>query len=212
MVHAYDLNMQVPDTPNPPADEDCMDVASTGSSGRRPSVLEGKTMFFRRSKRQRTSDSGSVGPAPKHRHLETRSSASLTPGREISPHTKSLRSAVEESDKITGAMEGVVGQGQGASLVEPSIALELSEAESTTTPGLRHAEVRKLLHEVINESLRLGGRPDSAIAEETDGGEIIDVRTRGPNGDLYTKIIEWSVDPQVPETIFGKSQGVRHHK
>ena len=62
----------------------------------------------------------------------------------------------------------------------------LSEAETTTTPGLKHAEVRKLLHEVINESLRLGGRPDSAIAEETDGGEIIDVRTRGPNGDLYS--------------------------
>ena len=212
MVHAYDLNMQVPDTPNAPTDEDCMDIASTGSSGRRTSALEGKTMFFRRSKRQRTSDSGSVGPAPKHRHLETRSSASLTPGRDISPHTKSLRSAVEESDKITGAMEGVIEQGQGASLVEPSIALELSEAETTTTPGLKHAEVRKLLHEVINESLRLGGRPDSAIAEETDGGEIIDVRTRGPNGDLYTKIIEWSVDPQVPETIFGKPRGVRHHK
>ena len=65
-------------------------------------------------------------------------------------------------------------------------ALELSEAETTTTPGLKHAEVRKLLHEVINELLRLGGRPDSAIAEETDGGEIIDVKTRGPNGDLYT--------------------------
>jgi hypothetical protein len=109
---------------------------------------------------------------------------------------------VEESDDLTGAMEGVVRQ--RPSFVEPEIAFETSEPESTTTPGLRHTQVRELLHIVINESLRVGGRPESAIAEDTDGGEVIEVTTRGTNGNPCTKIIEWSVDPQVPETIFGK--------
>ena len=204
MVHAYDLNMQVPDTPNPPNDDESMDVPSAHSSyGRRPSIMvEGKSIFFRRSKRQRTSDSGSIGPAAKHRHLEPRSSAASTPSRGVSPHTASLRTAVEESDGLTGAMEGV--RGQRPALIEPEIAFELSEPESITTPGLRHTQVRDLLHLVINESLRVGGRPESAIAEDTDGGEAIEVMTRGANGDPCTKIIEWSVDPQVPETIFGK--------
>lgn len=192
--------MQVPDTPNPPNDDESMEGQSTASSSRRPSIMvEGKSVFFRRGKRHRTSDSGLSGPAAKHRHLDPRTS---TPLRDVSPHTASLRTAVEESDDIIGGMEGITA-GTPA-LIEPNIAFEMSEPESTVTPGLRHTKVRDLLHLIINESLRVGGRPESAIAEDTDGGEIIEVRNIGSNGDLCTKMIEWSVDPQVPETIFGK--------
>lgn len=194
--------MQVPDTPNPPNDDESMDGQSAVSiNSRRPSiVVEGKSVFFRRSKRQRTSDSGLSSPVAKHRHLDRRRS---TPLRNVSPHTASLQTAVVESDDITGGMEAI--STSRPALVEPNIAIELSEHEPTAvTPGLRHTKVRDLLHLIINESLRVGGRPESAIAEDTDGGEIIEVRTIGSNGDLCTKTIEWSVDPQVPETIFGK--------
>jgi hypothetical protein len=201
VVHAYDLNMQVPDTPDHPNDDESIECQSNVSSdSRRPSELaEGKSVFFRRSKRQRTSDSGLSGPAAKQRHLDPRTS---TPLRDISPHTASLRTAVEESDDITGGMEGITA-GTPA-LIEPNLASEISKPESTVTPGLRHTKVRDLLRLIINESLRVGGRPESAVAEDTDGGEIIEVRTRGSNGDLRTKIIEWSVDPLVPETVFGE--------
>lgn len=203
VVHAYDLNMQVPDTPNPPNDDESMlDTTSmTSSHGKAQDlIVEGKTIFFRRSKRQRTSDSGNSAPVAKHRHLEARNS---TPLRDVSPHTASLRTAVEESGDITGGMEGATGHTRA--LIQPDTAFDMSEPESTTTPGLRHTQVRELLHLTINESLRVGGRPESAIAEDTDGGEIIEVRTRGSNGDSCTKTIEWSVDPQVPETIVGRS-------
>ena len=193
--------MQVPDTPNPPNDDDSTEGLSTGpTNGRRPSIIpEGKSVFFRRSKRQRTSDSGSSGPATKHRHLDPKNS---TPLRDVSPHTASLRTAVEESDDITGGMEGI--SGHTPALIEPEIASEISESESVAvTPGLRHTQIRDLLHLIVNESLRVGGRPESAIAEDTVGGEIIEVNTRGSNGDLCTRIVEWSVDPQVPETVFG---------
>ena len=198
VVHAYDLNMQVPDTPNPPNDDDSPEGLSTGpTNGRRPSIIpEGKSVFFRRSKRQRTSDSGSSGPAAKHRHLDPRNS---TPLRDVSPHTAALRTAVVESDDITGGIPG-----HTAALIEPEIACEMSEPESVAvTPGLRHTQIRDLLHLIVNESLRVGGRPESAIAEDTVGGEIIEVNTRGSNGDPCTRTVEWSVDPQVPETVFG---------
>ena len=200
MVHAYDLNMQVPDTPKPPNEDESMEGMSAISyNSRRPSAdIEGRSIFFRRSKRQRTSDSGNSGPVTKHRHVQSQSSK---PRRQFSPHTASLRTAVEESDIITGGTEHL--SRPTPALVEPEIAFELSEHEYTVTPSLRHTKIRDLLHMTINDSLRIGGRPESAIAEDIDGGETIEVKTRSSNGDSRTKIIEWSVDPQVPETILG---------
>lgn len=199
VVHAYDLNMQVPDTPNPPTEDESMDAMSVVSyNSRRPSInVEGKSIFFRRSKRQRTSDSGNSGPVTKHRHLQSQSS---TPHRQVSPHT-ALRTGVEESGSAAGGMDDF--RGTTPALVEPEIAFELYEPEYTVTPSLRHTKVRELLHMTINDCLRNGGRPESAIAEDIDGGEVIEVKTRSSNGDTRTKIIEWSVDHQVPETIFG---------
>ncbi|KAL6716322.1 hypothetical protein ACLMJK_005888 [Lecanora helva] len=200
VVHAYDLNMQVPDTPNPPNDDESTELVSAESpNGRRSSiVVEGNSVLFHRSKRQRTSDSANSGPAAKHRHLDPEFT---TPLRDVSPHTASVRTAVEESDDITGGVEGL--NPQKPVLIEPAIACEISAPESTVvTPGLRHTQVRDLLHLIVNESLRVGGRPESAVAEDTMGGEIIEVRTRGSNGDPCTRIVEWSVDPQVPDTIF----------
>ena len=197
VVHAYDLNMQVPDTPNPPNDDESMDGMSY--NGRRPSLhIEGKSIFFRRSKRQRTSDSGNSGPVTKHRHLQSQSS---TPRRRVSPPTTSLRIAVEESEGIMGGMHDLTGP--TPAVIEPQIAFEFSEPEYIVTPSLRHTKVRDLLHLTINDCLRNGGRPESAIAEDIDGGEIIEVKTRTSNGASRTKIVEWSVDPRVPETILG---------
>jgi CheY-like chemotaxis protein len=54
---------------------------------------------------------------------------------------------------------------------------------------------------VVHESLRIGGRPDSAIAEETDGGEVIEVRTRSPKGDAIVKFVDWKVESSVPDEM-----------
>lgn len=212
VVHAYDLNMQVPDTPVGDKEDDNMDFQSTTSpDGRRPSLLvEGNSFFFKRSKRQRTgSTEWDPGPPAKHRNVH---STNPSPHRHLSPHTESVRNAVEESDSITrGVHEGLtpvqkgkVSRRQSAAMMD-SDALEGYEPEAVVTPGLRHTKVRDLLRLIVNESLRVGGRPDSAIAEDTDGGEIIEVRTRNANGESSSKIIDWSVDQLVPETIFGIS-------
>lgn len=69
------------------------------------------------------------------------------------------------------------------------------------TPSLRHTNIREVLHYVITDALKVGGRPDSAIAEATDNGERIEVRTRSSNGEASTKWVEWSVSPDVPDSI-----------
>jgi CheY-like chemotaxis protein len=74
-------------------------------------------------------------------------------------------------------------------------------SEHSKVPGLRHTNLREVLQYVINDALKVGGRPDSAIAEATDTGERIEVRTRSSNGEVHTKWIEWTVSADVPETI-----------
>jgi hypothetical protein len=71
-------------------------------------------------------------------------------------------------------------------------------------PGLRHTSLRELFQYVINDGLRVGGRPESAIAQETGTGEFIEVRVRSSSGEEKTKTVEWSVDPVVPDTILSK--------
>lgn len=204
--------MQVPDTPIPTHDDDDMEVQSTVSAeNRRQSLFsEGNTIFFKRNKRQRTgSAEWDAAPPAKHRVVESTNS---TPHRDVSPHTASLRTAVEESDNITSGIQDTlrpIKKGRGprrpsSTLIDPELAFEPYESEAVVTPGLRHTKVRELLRLIVNESLRVGGRPDSAVAEDTDGGEIIEVRTRNSKGETSTKIIDWSVDSLVPETIFGE--------
>jgi CheY-like chemotaxis protein len=74
-------------------------------------------------------------------------------------------------------------------------------SEHSRVPGLRHAYLREVLQYVINDALKVGGRPDSAVAEATDDGERIEVRTRSSNGEVHTKWIEWAVSPDVPDSI-----------
>ncbi|KAL8634531.1 MAG: hypothetical protein Q9228_007874, partial [Teloschistes exilis] len=110
VVHAYDLNMQVPDTPVAPDDES-MDAQSVASlHDRRPNiVIEGNSISFKRSKRRRTTSAEMERPANKHRVLQPSESASE---RGISPHTAALKTAVEESDSLTSRQERKAGYGE----------------------------------------------------------------------------------------------------
>ncbi|KAL9636490.1 MAG: hypothetical protein Q9164_002789 [Protoblastenia rupestris] len=209
VVHAYDLNMQVPDTPVPPNDEESLDAQSVNSSNGRQANLYPQSLSMidvRRSKRQRTSESLEDNSKPPPKQRVPRSSRSNLGG-DVSPHTASLKIAVSEiDDDITDAVKEVTEPASDNKQhhprgIELEAAMDLSEPESVPTPALHHTNVRELLHLIINESLRVGGRPESAFAEETDGGEIIDVRIRNAHGKICSKTIDWSVDPEVPETV-----------
>jgi CheY-like chemotaxis protein len=74
-------------------------------------------------------------------------------------------------------------------------------SEYTRGPTLRHTNLREVLQYVVNDALKVGGRPDSAIAEATETGERIEVRSRSSNGEVSTKWLEWNVSPDVPNSI-----------
>ena len=208
VVHAYDLNMQVPDSPVPPRDDEGVESQSASTAAeKRPNILiEGNDIPVNPHKRRRSpSFDWTDRVSAKHRLID---GAASSPNREVSPHTTEIRSAVEDcgdfSANSSGQETNIKTDVAGSRTRHPDSA-KGTEADSAAMPGLRHTKIRELLHMIVNESLRVGGRPDSAIAEDTDRGEVIEVRARSSKGDASTKIIEWAVDPCVPDTVLGKA-------
>ena len=202
--------MQVPDTPEVSREEDgmtgsCRSIDNSIDS--RPNILiEGSNISVNPYKRRRTAPHDwSYPSSPKQRSIKAPRRGSSA-DREDSPRTAEVKSVVEESDKIVHAtpqrqMEQVladaVGQnsdGSGRPMNRP--------APIFPPLVLQYTKIRELLRLVINESLHVGGRPDSAVAEATPLGERIEVRSRSSDGRSSTKVINWSVDTSVPDSLF----------
>ncbi|RMZ74168.1 sensor histidine kinase response regulator [Pyrenophora seminiperda CCB06] len=201
VVHAYDMNMGVPETPLSPLDK-TPDQWNTFWREMRPDLMiTGNDMSapLRGIKRRRHEVSWADQP------VKTRVARSarqrVRDGYLAEPHTRGTKSCPPDTnsmeiDRIDHSCSHRASQDNCDSTTSPIFASEHSKV-----PGLRHTNLREVLQYVINDALKVGGRPDSAIAEATDTGERIEVRTRSSNGDAHTKWIEWTVSPDVPETI-----------
>ncbi|EZF28525.1 hypothetical protein H101_07794, partial [Trichophyton interdigitale H6] len=226
IVHAYDLNMQVPDTlENSIADDTpCLSrqFSSHPSNELRPIFGAGIDVSINRKRPYGTDSSRGSSPARQPRSVKS-------PRRERS-RTAEVRSVVEESDKIVHStpargdiqdafMDAVAPPDNDADNPENHRGEQSDKASRprkhtrslsrVTRPVpifppmvLHYTKIRELLRLVINESLHVGGRPDSTITIPTDTGERIEIRSRSSNGTASTKQISWSVDDCVPETLY----------
>jgi len=203
VVHAYDMDMSVPDAPPPLPDEPSESSLQTTNShhDRRPEILvAGSNLPLARPNKRRREEafarSASNASSSKAPRLEKAADPSCRCS-ESNEYGEEERSQVEAIAAITG----VPGMATDEPC-SPNISTMPSFANRTIAPGLRHTSLRELLQFVINDSLKIGGRPDSAFARETQLGEIVEVRTRGSDGNSGQKLIEWSIDPSVPTTMF----------
>ncbi|KAJ5342551.1 CheY-like superfamily [Penicillium brevicompactum] len=218
VVHAYDLNMQVPKTPlreeteilgQPaiPPDIPETHVPETHTPETRPSIfIEGNNIAVNPYKRRRSLPL-ETNPRPvRKQRLRAASSR-----QELSPRSEEVKNAVHESDQIVHAIPARQIEAVMANMVDPrpSLAVRRSaphlllEGINVNLRGsaLRFTKLRDLLRLVINESLHVGGRPDSAVSRATECGERIEIRSRSSNGELRTKTVDWSVDPALPDTL-----------
>jgi CheY-like chemotaxis protein len=201
VVHAYDMNMGVPETPLSPMDKGTAN--ETGFLRERPDILvTGQDISinpFRGVKRKRNETIWSDGSV---RNVQPRVSR---------PVRQRIRYSFSEEPPARGSISSHLakkfnnidfsGKTRSRGSMDAASSSPLFASEQSIVPGLRHTNLREVLQLVINDALKVGGRPDSAIAQETDQGEIIEVRTRSSNGQANTKIIEWTVSDDVPETI-----------
>lgn len=196
------MNMGVPETPTTPLDADFSQVNVFLQNSRSEIPITGDTLPFaqyrgiKRKREEVLAWSGQVRVARsarrrvRHSISEEPLSGTARAGRVSKPTT--TVETVEEA-----CSHAAVGHRCD---VDPALS-PMFASEHSTAPGLRYTNLREVIQYVINDALKVGGRPDSAIAEETDHGEKIEVRTRSSNGEARSKMIEWTVTSDVPETI-----------
>lgn len=209
-VHAADMDLTVPE-PAPlflqqqaEANESQSPLNNPVALDRRPEILvAGSNLPLARPNKRRHNDafsrSDSGASAAKIAKLESA----------VSAWSDRPEPSQEKVDGLSEAQEiqlqmhanGII---DGAPTVEDAeLAVGVYDPSSRMiAPGLRHTNMRDIFQYVINEGLKMGGRPDSLTAQETEQGEIVEVRSRGSDGTATTKTIEWAVDASVPETMF----------
>ncbi|KAE8362035.1 hypothetical protein BDV27DRAFT_147321 [Aspergillus caelatus] len=211
VVHAYDMNMQVPKTPQVERDNDLFGgpvQSPIPTCENRPNIFaDGTNVGINPYKRRRSNPPEfTVGSTPKQKMPR------VTATKELSPRSEDVKNAVLESDKIIQATPAHQIEAVMANMVDPrpSLAVRRSAPHllleginiNLKSPALRVTKLRDLLRLVINESLHVGGRPDFAVTNGTELGERIELRSRSSNGEVFSKTINWSVDTALPDTLF----------
>jgi len=187
VVHAYDMDMHLPDVQHSMITGDTL--SSPGNALKPDNIHQSPFALLpseRPTKRRRGEDGHAV--SVKEAVNQSEDYWSLP--------SEELKIDVEEAEQVRERNDAY----NSTRLSSP-----LGIVERNVAPGLRHTQLRNVLLYVINEGLKVGGRPESVIATETENGEIIEVQNRSSTGEIQRQVIEWSVDPAVPISIFGKS-------
>ncbi|KAF2166578.1 hypothetical protein M409DRAFT_66595 [Zasmidium cellare ATCC 36951] len=198
VVHAYDMDMSIPEVPQALLDEP-NDSPFSATVDRRPEILvAGNNLPINRPNKRRREEAGSRSGSDVSLHKFPRLARAPSSCQRCSE--QDIQQGVREAEKISAQSQvgAVVADAPGAELA----ASTMIDAGRVIAPGLRHASFRELIQGVMSECLKVGGRPDYATTQETDFGEVMEVRTRGSDGTIGQKMIEWSIDPSVPRTMF----------
>ncbi|QIX00263.1 hypothetical protein AMS68_005780 [Peltaster fructicola] len=198
VVHAYDMNMSVPEAISP-----LQDISDPMVSIKQPEiVVAGQEIPLARStlKRRRATDAQEPqSPSNKMARIEAAASAWVD-GTEPS---QEIKAGLQEAENVHAEDRDLRQAAKNSRLPhtpEPN--------EPRKSPGLqpacivrRAANIRAVLQYVINEGLKTGGRPDFVNSIPTNNGEMIEVRSRGSDGTVSQKHIEWSVADELPTTL-----------
>ncbi|KAF2671274.1 hypothetical protein BT63DRAFT_423486 [Microthyrium microscopicum] len=181
VVHAYDMNMTVPEASMNENDEEIYSphLGSETSSQPTPSG----NIATRGHKRNRSSLDVILDKPSKIQRVQ--SSAQL------------LRDSTNSS---TATLEQSLTPGFGTPQLEGSPSGSVS-GERHIAPGVRQTVITDMLQNLFTDALKVGGRPESAIAQPIEGGEEIEVRQRSASGEEKVKLVRWTIDPAVPDTI-----------
>ncbi|PNS18983.1 Hybrid signal transduction histidine kinase J [Sphaceloma murrayae] len=195
VVHAYDMDMHVPEASHHMVTGETFAPSTSDPPVHdRPGILvAGSNLPIQRPNKRRRGDDG------RHNASPSKIPATIAEWTKRSEPSDDLVRGVHEAkdiDVIARETNGVHSYDVDRAPSPPKA------SERSVAPGLRHTQLRNVLQYVVNEGLKVGGRPEYANAHETDLGECIEVRTSKGAGEMRTKHVEWSVDPSVPTTMF----------
>lgn len=195
------MNMGVPEAPISPPEDDS-GPERTASRDRRPEIVvtgDHVPITLKNHKRRRNSLTELPEKGSKRIRTDDRLSR---PSSHQASHVSNSNTPVDYSLTSEQGAEDVDLKTSSKDSTSRDNGLSYQVTPGHAVPhGLRNTNLREMLQFLVNESLKVGGRPDSAIAEETEFGEEIEVRVRAPDGREKVTLVKWAVDPTVPETI-----------
>ncbi|RPA91299.1 hypothetical protein L873DRAFT_1714618 [Choiromyces venosus 120613-1] len=217
MVHAYDFDMEVPSTPKMasqvlPDLPDESDATLTPMQGSDFDPSTPRVMPRQSSKRRRESGSPEDVMPHKMRHrsegLDQDGDGDEILGPPLLPRSRSLSPHSYTGSPARLLMPDILQRGgsSGHSMLSaaspsPSGAWLFFDAAGKIQLNSRPLKIRELLSQILHETLRSGGRPDSTQSSLTPEGERIIVSSMGPGEMNNTVEIELKVDESVPETL-----------
>ena len=211
VVHAYDMNMGVPEAPiSPPEDDENPDRKTAGAPDRRPDIVvtgEHIPIQMKNTKRRRESSNERSGKSKRTRTDEgpsrssSRHASQSASGTSVAANYRITSEPAQEVVDVEMASQVSSQMSPQARLHVDNVPTDSPTPERTVPHGLRNTNLRDVLQYLVNDLLKVGGRPDSAIAQDTENGEEIEVRVKNTAGQEKVKMVKWIVDPAVPETI-----------
>jgi CheY-like chemotaxis protein len=197
------MNMGVPETLTLPAvEENALNGQMSPKEEKRPDIVvtgEYAPINMKNHKRRRNSVIEPVGkPFKRSRteRLQQTSSQRLIQTSHTTEMPMDFQLSTAQRKNSTDIEISARAKAHFDSISNPSLT-----PEHSVPHGLRHTNLRDVLQYLVNDLLKVGGRPESAIAHDTEHGEEIEVRVRSSSGEEKVKLVQWSVDPSVPETI-----------
>lgn len=193
MVHAYDLNMEMPETPLTPEPTDASASAPIPTPASKISNAPGRLPSPPRTKRSRDDDIGRHIGLPRKR-MFTISEAEI------------LRKYYPDDEITSCGVCGIVTAEKTASILSsPALDMTTIESSPIITPAIlssnhRRVVTREFMRTLLNEALR-NGHPTSEVHIETDLGEMIEIQTLTSRGEVQARNISLMIEAEVPEVI-----------
>lgn len=203
VVHAYDMDMSLPDAP-PPLNDDLESASpfSAAPADKRPQIFVAGSNLPMARKRRRDeafSRETSISSVNKSQRVEDARNVF----QQTSKPSDEVIEGVRQAENVQSCAQPNSTLADAPTAEDADLAASTwASAHRVVAPGLRHTNMREMFQHIINEGLKVGGRPDSTCTTESEHGEIIEVRTRGSDGTAKTKFIEWTVHPNMPTTLF----------
>lgn len=206
VIHAYDLDMQMPESPlsiNP--DNDSVQASSLFQlpSPGETVVTESDISTPGKRRERDVSEELDYHPGPPLKKMFT-----MTEGEFLGNYYNSTTPDAAATRSRELAHE--IGMNMDRTTTgEAYFAANHNDNPHTSTLMMNNAPqrvmLRTFLRTVVHEALQ-SGHPTSEVHTETDRGETIEVRTEGSRGEIQDRTIHLELDPDVPEVVMTEEQ------
>lgn len=195
------MNMTVPATPESRQDDnEGVEEQHSGRRGRLSGPITFDDETQRRSSNNKRPRSSSTDRTT--RRLRKYRAIELSPEESMVQSDPNTQDQIERLDIASNEIA------ESATLRLPDELTPRYNIGRPTSPNPRRTRLKRMLRSVINESLQVGGRPESILSVSTENGEDIEACSVNSKGDFKTKMIRWTVDPAVPDPLPGNRDEV----